>query len=178
MYILVERNYCSIYDVLLVTIVPIMKIDAIDRKILSHIQLDASLSVGMLSEKVSLSKTACWRRLNKLQDEGVIKQRVTLLDSKSLNLSLMVYISVRTNQHSQKWNTKFTKVVTSIPEILEVNRMSGDLDYLLKAVVSNMTGYDKLYKKLVQADIFDISSSFVMEEIKATTELPLDFITN
>lgn len=155
-----------------------MKIDAIDKKILSHIQLDASLSVGLLSEKVSLSKTACWRRLNKLQEEGVIKQRVTLLDSKSLNLALMVYISVRTNQHSQKWNIKFTKVVTSIPEILEVNRMSGDLDYLLKAVVSNMAGYDKLYKKLIQADIFDISSSFVMEEIKATTELPLDFILN
>ena len=95
-----------------------------------------------------------------------------------LNLALMVYISVRTNQHSQKWNDKFTKVVTSIPEILEVNRMSGDLDYLLKAVVSDMAGYDVLYKKLIAADIFDISSSFVMEEIKTTTELPLGFITD
>ena len=154
-----------------------MKIDSIDKKILSHIQLDAAISVGSLADKVSLSKTACWRRLKKLEDAKVIKSRVTLLDSSALNLGLMVYISVRTNQHSQKWNTKFTKVVTSIPEILEVNRMSGDLDYLLKAVVSNMEGYDKLYKKLVAADIFDISSSFVMEEIKATTELPLSFIS-
>lgn len=153
-----------------------MKIDLIDKKILSQIQLDASLSVGVLAERVSLSKTACWRRLNRLQDAGVIKQRVTLLDSKSLNLALMVYISVRTNQHSEKWNAKFTKVVTKIPEILEVNRMSGDLDYLLKAVVTDMEGYDQLYKKLVAAEIFDISSSFVMEEIKATTALPLEFI--
>ena len=153
-----------------------MNIDRIDKNILANIQLDAALSVGVLAERISLSKTACWRRLKRLEAAGVIKQRVTLLDPEPLNLALMVYISVRTNQHSQKWNDKFTRVVTNIPEILEVNRMSGDLDYLLKAVVTNMAGYDQLYKKLIAADIFDISSSFVMEKIKATTELPLNFV--
>ncbi len=153
-----------------------MNLDRTDKNILAHIQLDATLSVGVLAERISLSKTACWRRLKHLEEQGIIKRRVTLLDAKALNLGLMVYVSIRTNQHSQKWNDRFTKVVTSIPEILEVNRMSGDLDYLLKAMVSDMAGYDLLYKKLVAADIFDISSSFVMEEIKSTTELPLNFI--
>jgi Lrp/AsnC family transcriptional regulator len=152
-----------------------MHIDSVDQNILGHIQRDASLPISLLAERVALSKTACWRRLKRLEAAGVIRQRVTLLDAKALNLGLMVYISVRTAEHSQQWNEMFSQVVASIPQILEVNRMSGDPDYLLKAVVTDMAGYDRLYKKLIAADILDISSSFVMEEVKMTTELPLGF---
>jgi Lrp/AsnC family transcriptional regulator len=151
-----------------------MHLDSVDKNILTHIQRDAALSVSVLAERVALSKTACWRRLKRLEAVGVIKQRVTLLNAKALNLGLMVYISVRTVEHSQQWDEMFSQVVANIPEILEVNRMSGDPDYLLKAVVTDMVGYDRLYKKLIAADILDISSSFVMEEVKLTTELPLD----
>ena len=152
-----------------------MHIDSVDKNILGHIQRDAALPISLLAERVALSKTACWRRLKRLEAAGVIKQRVTLLDARALNLGLTVYISVRTAEHSQQWNDMFSQVVANIPQILEVNRMSGDPDYLLKAVVTDMAGYDRLYKKLIAADILDISSSFVMEEMKMTTELPLGF---
>jgi Lrp/AsnC family transcriptional regulator len=152
-----------------------MHIDSVDRNILSLVQRDAALPVSQLAERVALSKTACWRRLKRLEAAGVIKQRVTLLDAKALNLGLTVYVSVRTAEHSQQWQRMFSQVVANIPEILEVNRMSGDPDYLLKAVVADMAGYDRLYKKLMAADILDISSSFVMEEVKMTTALPLGY---
>ena len=99
---------------------------------------------------------------------------VTLLNQEKLNLSLTVYISIRTNQHNNTWAEEFRQVVSDLPQVLEVNRMSGDLDYLIKAVVPDMKGYDQLYKKLIKADLFDVSSSFVMEKMKQTTLLPLD----
>jgi len=147
--------------------------DTIDRKILQHLQADASLSVGELANIVDTSKSACWRRIQKLQDSGVIKQQVTLLDPASLGLSLTVFISIRTNQHNEKWATEFRNVVEGIPGIMEVYRMGGDLDYLLKAVVPDMPGYDRLYQQLIKADLFDVSAGFVMEEIKHTTVLPV-----
>jgi Lrp/AsnC family transcriptional regulator len=148
-------------------------LDNFDRNILALMQADASLSVGEIADRVALSKTACWRRIQKLEQEGVIRGKVVLLDAKALNLGLTVYISIRTNQHNDAWAGRFGAVVEEIPEVLEVYRMSGDLDYLLKAVVSDMAGYDRLYKKLIQADLFDVSSSFVMETMKHTTALPL-----
>ena len=148
--------------------------DNFDRNILELLQTDASLSVGEIAERVALSKTACWRRIQKLEENGVIVRRVTLLDAESLNLGLTVYISVRTNRHNEAWANQFRSVIETIPEVLEAYRMSGDLDYLIKAVVSDMKDYDRLYKKLIEADLFDVSSSFVMETMKQTTALPLD----
>lgn len=148
--------------------------DNFDRNILELMQTDASLSVGDIAERVALSKTACWRRIQKLEAAGIIRGRVALLDAAALNLGLTVYVSVSTNQHNEHWAEKFRSVIDAIPEVLEAHRMSGELDYLIKAVVADMKGYDRLYKKLIAADLFDVSSSFVMETFKQTTALPLE----
>ena len=148
-------------------------VDNTDRKILTRLQADAALSVGEVAELVGVSKSACWRRIQKLEQAGTIKRQVTLLDAAALDLSLTVFISIRTNQHNEKWAKQFKAVVQNIPGILEVYRMGGELDYLIKAVVRDMPDYDKLYQQLIRADLFDVTSNFVMEEIKYTTELPL-----
>lgn len=153
-----------------------MKIDQIDRQILTLLQQDANRSVGDIAELVSISKTACWRRIHALEDNGVIRKRVALLEPTALNLPLTVYISVRTNQHNESWAENFNRILADIPEVLEVHRMSGDLDYLIKAVVTDMPDYDRLYKKLIKANMSDVSSSFVMEQMKQTTELPLSHL--
>ncbi|MFC6634764.1 Lrp/AsnC family transcriptional regulator [Microbulbifer taiwanensis] len=147
-----------------------------DRQILDLLQRDATLSVGDIAERVGISKSACWRRIHKLEDEGVIRERVTLLNQDRVNLPLTVYIAIRTNQHNDQWAAQFSRVVQGVAEILEVHRMSGDLDYLVKAVVTDMPGYDRLYKELIKADLFDVSSSFVMETMKQTTRLPLKYV--
>ena len=139
-------------------------------------QHDDTLSVAQVADKVAISKTACWRRIQKLVASNVINSRVALLTPAAVNLSLTVFIAIRTNKHNDEWVQEFRKVLDELPQILEVYRMSGDLDYLLKAVVSDMPDYDKLYKQLIKADIFDVSSSFVMEELKYRTQLPLDHI--
>ena len=148
--------------------------DHYDRRLLELMQSDATLSVGELAEKIALSKTACWRRVRKPEKQGVIRDRVTLLEPAALNLGLTVYIVVRTNQHNDAWAKRFSEVVADIPGVLEAYRMSGDVDYLLRAVVSDLDGYDRLYKELIRADLFDVSSSFVMETLKWTTALPLE----
>jgi Lrp/AsnC family transcriptional regulator len=148
-------------------------IDTTDRRILRALQRDATLSLADLSELVSLSRSACWRRLNKLEGAGVIRERVTLLNPAAVGLTLTVYISIRTNQHNPLWAQRFREVVEAIPGVLEVYRMGGDVDYLLKAVVADMKDYDRLYQELIAADLSDVSAGFVMEEIKQTTELPL-----
>jgi Lrp/AsnC family transcriptional regulator len=150
-----------------------VKMDKIDVALLSLMQEDAALSVGTLAEHIGISKSACWRRIQKLEEAGVIRQRVTLLDPNKLGLSLTVYISVRTAQHNQQWASNFKKVIADIPGITEVYRMGGDVDYLLKAVVSDMRGYDKLYQTLIAADLFEVTAGFVMETMKHTTILPL-----
>lgn len=144
-----------------------------DRMILSLLQEDAALSVGDLADKVGVSKSACWRRIQKLQQANVIRRQVTLLNPEALDLGLTVFISVRTNQHNEDWAKHFAAVVENIPGILEVYRMGGELDYLLKAVVEDMPDYDRLYQQLIQANLSDVTSNFVMEEIKFTTALPL-----
>ena len=148
-------------------------LDNQDKQLLRLLQGDASLSVGDLAERVALSKSACWRRLQKLEEACVIRQRVTLLDPASIGLGLTVFITIRTNQHNAAWVEQFRQIVQEAEGVLEVYRLGGQLDYLLKAVVADMPGYDRLYQRLIAADLFDVSASFVMEEIKATTALPL-----
>ncbi|AMX03249.1 Lrp/AsnC family transcriptional regulator [Microbulbifer thermotolerans] len=152
------------------------KLTSCDRQILDLLQRNATLSVGDIAERVGISKSACWRRIHRLEEEGVIRERVTLLNQDKVNLPLTVYIVIRTNRHNDQWAAQFNEVVQGIAEILEVHRMSGDVDYLIKAVVTDMPGYDRLYKELIKADLFDVSSSFVMETMKQTTRLPLNYI--
>lgn len=150
-------------------------IDLKDRGILRELQHDAAQSIDELSGKVHLSRNACWRRVKTLEDEGVIRARVALLDAEKLNLGLTAFIAVKTAQHDPKWLEKFAVAVKSFPEIIGVYRTTGDTDYLLQAVVSDIAGYDRLYKRLIaKIPLTDVSSSFVMEKIKETTALPLD----
>ena len=147
--------------------------DLVAKKILRHLQMNATLSVGDLADKVNISKSACWRRVQKFEKEGVIKERITLLDAKTLGLSLTVFISIKTNMHNEQWASQFKDAVMAIPGILEAYRMGGEADYLLKAIVRDMPDYDRLYKELIKVGLFDVTAGFVMEEIKCTTALPL-----
>ncbi len=149
---------------------------ALDRKILEILQLDAETPVAAIAERVHLSVTPCWRRIQKLRDAGVIRKQVALCDPAKLNVGVTVFVSLRTNQHSQAWLEKFAKGVKEIPEVVELYRMSGDVDYLLRVVVPDIGGYDSVYKKLIKvADLYDVSSSFAMEQMKYTTALPLNY---
>jgi Lrp/AsnC family transcriptional regulator len=150
-------------------------IDAIDRRILSELQRDGTLSIDQLSEKVGLSRNACWRRVKALEEDGVIIGRVALVDAERLGLGLSVFIIVRTSNHDPQWLTKFRSAVTSFPEITGVYRMSGDLDYVLRARVADVKAYDRLYQRLIaKVPLSDVSASFVMEEIKETTIIPVE----
>ncbi len=150
--------------------------DTTDRKILDILQQDAALSLDDFSERVGLSRNACWRRIKRLEDEGIIKARVTLLDASRINVGLTAFIALRTTEHSEKWLDQFSKAVRGIPEIIGVYRMTGDIDYLLQVVIPDVAAYDRLYKRLIsRITLADVSSSFVMEEIKSTTVLPLDY---
>jgi Lrp/AsnC family transcriptional regulator len=152
--------------------------DTIDRKILELIQADAEMPVATIAEKVHLSVTPCWRRIQKLRDTGVIRRQVALCDAAKLNVGVTVFVSIRTNQHSQAWLEKFAKGVKDSPEVVELYRMSGDIDYLLRVVVPDIAGYDSVYKKLIKvADLYDVSSSFAMEQMKYTTALPLNYVS-
>ncbi|WP_133488269.1 Lrp/AsnC family transcriptional regulator [Aliiroseovarius marinus] len=149
-------------------------IDTIDRKILSALQQDADQSLEELGAKVGLSRNACWRRVRILQDSGIIRKRVALLDPQKLGLGLSVFIQVRTSNHDPDWLKKFARAVKLMPEILGAYRMTGDLDYLIHARVNDVQDYDALYQRLIEkVDLSDVSASFVMEELKETTELSL-----
>lgn len=149
-------------------------LDRIDRQILRALQRDASLSLADLAETVALSRSSCGRRLQKLEKAGVIRGRVTLLNAAAVGLPLTVFVSLRTSKHNADWAREFRRTVASIAGIQEVYRMAGDVDYLVKAVVRDMADYDRLYQELIAVDLLDVSAGFVMEEIRATTELPLD----
>lgn len=152
-------------------------LDAQDKLILREVQRDASLSIEQLAERVNLSRNACWRRLKRLEDEGVVRARVALADPVKLNLELTVFIAVRTSRHDAEWAARFHAAVQDIPELLGVYRTAGEIDYILHARVPNVAAYDRLYKKLTaRIEMQDVSASFVMEEIKEVTALPLDFV--
>ena len=150
--------------------------DEIDRRILAALQEDASLGAAELGERVGLSATPCWRRVQRLEAAGVIRRRVALLDREKMNLGVVVFVAVRTDQHSLDWLERFAAAIRDIPEILEVYRMAGDVDYLLRIVVPDIAAYDAVYKRLIRvADLYDVSSAFAMERIKYTTALPVTY---
>ncbi|WP_286235127.1 Lrp/AsnC family transcriptional regulator [Thalassotalea sediminis] len=151
--------------------------DKFDKKILEILQKDCTLSVSDVASQVGLSTTPCWRRIQALEKNGVIKGRVALADPEQLNVGLTVFVMVKTNQHNPQWLEAFGKIAEEFTEIIEFYRMSGEVDYLLRVVVSDMKAYDSFYKKLIdRASFADISSSFAMEEIKYTTALPVNYV--
>ncbi len=150
--------------------------DAIDRKILSLLQTDATLAVAEIADRVGLSSTPCWRRIQKLEAAGVITRRVALLDPDKLNVGVTVFVAIRTNEHSAEWLEHFQRAVDDIPEIVEFYRMSGEIDYLLRAVVPDIAAYDSVYRRLIErVRLADVTSMFAMEKIKSTTVLPVTY---
>ena len=151
-----------------------MSLDKFDRLILHRLQEAGDTPVAQLAEEIGLSTNACWRRVKRLEAEGIIRQRVALLDEHALGLNVTVFVSIKTNEHSDKWLNKFAAGIKAIPEVVEFYRMSGETDYLLKIVVTDIDDYDRVYKKLISvAPLHDVSSSFAMERIKCSTALPL-----
>ena len=149
--------------------------DEIDRKILDVIQSDSSYSMDEISEFVNLSRNACWRRIRRMEEAGIIKARVALVEPSSINLGLSAFVMIRTNSHDTSWAEKFDKVVKCFPEIIGAHRMAGDLDYILRVRVRDVKDYDNFYQTLIsKISISDISASFVMDDIKDTTALPTD----
>lgn len=153
-----------------------VKLDAFDLRILALLQEDASKPLAELAEAVGLSPTPCWRRIQKLEAEGHIQRRVALLDRDKLKAGVTVFIAVKTGRHTMEWLERFHAAVHDLPEIVDFYRMSGDIDYLLKAYVSDISAYDALYKKLIsRIELSDVTSMFAMEELKSTTAIPLGF---
>jgi Lrp/AsnC family transcriptional regulator len=151
-----------------------IELDRIDARILTALQADSNQAIADLSESVGLSANACWRRIKRLEELGIIRGRVALLDPIKLNLGVTVFVAIRTNEHNDAWLQKFNHAVEQIPEIVELYRMSGDVDYLMKVVVASIAHYDQVYKRLIKlVKLTDVSSSFAMEQMKYTTALPV-----
>jgi Lrp/AsnC family transcriptional regulator len=148
--------------------------DAIDRKILAVLQEDASLPVAEIGSRVGLSSTPCWKRIQRLESEGVITKRVALIDPIKLGLGITVFVSIETGDHSSDWLSRFAETVSAMPEVMEFYRMAGDVDYMLRVVVPDIAGYDAFYKKLIgTVALKNVTSRFAMEKIKSTTALPI-----
>jgi Lrp/AsnC family transcriptional regulator len=150
------------------------RLDATDRNILALLQQDASLSVAEIGSRVGLSSTPCWKRIQRLEADGVIQRRVALVDQERIGLGITVFVSVETDDHSQEWLSRFADLVGAMPEVMEFYRMAGDVDYMLRVVVPDIAGYDTFYKKLIAAvPLKNVTSRFAMEKIKSTTALPI-----
>ena len=150
------------------------RLDAIDRKILTVLQQDASLSVAEIGDRVGLSSTPCWKRIQRLEADGVILRRVALVDQNKIGLGITVFVSVESADHSETWLQRFADAVSAMPEVMEFYRMAGDVDYMLRVVVTDIAGYDTFYKKLIAAvPLKNVTSRFAMEKIKSTTSLPI-----
>jgi Lrp/AsnC family transcriptional regulator len=149
--------------------------DSFDRHILTLLQRDASMALKDLAEAVSLSTTPCWKRVKKLEDAGLIKSRVALLDAEKLGLGLSVFVQLKTSRHDTQWLEQFARTVMQYEEVMEFYRMAGEWDYMLRLVVPDMAAYDRFYKKLISntEGLSTITSSFAMEQLKYTTALPL-----
>ncbi len=154
-----------------------MALDKIDRKILALLQKDATMPVAEIGRKVGLSTTPCWRRIQKMEEDGVIRRRVAVLDPDKVNAGVTVFVAIRTNEHNDAWMHKFSTAVEEFNEVVEFYRMSGEVDYLLRVVVPDIHAFDVFYKKLVsRVNLTDVTSSFAMSQIKYTTALPLEYI--
>jgi len=148
--------------------------DAIDRKILGLLQQNASLSVAEIGKRVGLSSTPCWKRIQRLEADGVIEKRVALIDQERIGLGVTVFVSIETGDHSPEWLERFAREVGAMPEVMEFYRMAGDVDYMLRVVVPDIQGYDAFYKQLIAAvPLKNVTSRFAMERIKSTTALPI-----
>jgi Lrp/AsnC family transcriptional regulator len=148
--------------------------DATDRKILSLLQVDASLSIAEIADRVHLSQTPCWKRIQKLEAQGVITGRVALVAPEKIGLGLTVFVSLESGDHSAAWLEAFATAIVALPEVMDVYRMAGDVDYMLRVVVADMGAYDEFYKRLIAlVPLKNVTSRFAMERIKATTALPV-----
>lgn len=151
--------------------------DKLDKKILDLLQRDADLTAAEIADRIGLSKAPCWRRIQRLRESGIIRKTVALLDARALNVGTTVFVTIKAPSHSAGWFEKFAKVVRDMPEVTELHRMSGDVDYLLRVVVPDIEAYGTVYKKLIGAlEMLDVSASFSLETIKATTALPLNYV--
>ena len=151
-------------------------LDDMDLKILRVLQEDCTVPVADIGKRIGLSTTPCWRRIQKLEEDGVIRRRVALLDPKAINAGVTVFVGITTNQHTKDWLERFHGALADFPEVVEFYRMSGQVDYMLRVVVPDIGAYDAFYKKLIaKIELSNVSSSFAMEQIKFTTALPLEF---
>lgn len=149
--------------------------DAVDKEILRLLQQDASLTVKQIARHVHLTTAPCWKRIRRLEESGVIQRRVAVLDAKKVNADVTVFVNIKIDKHSRDWIDQFAPAVSALPEVLEIYRMSGEVDYLLKVAVGSIDDYDKFYKKLIsRVELSNVSSSFAMERIKCTTALPIN----
>jgi Lrp/AsnC family transcriptional regulator len=152
-------------------------LDAIDRKILDILQADATVPVATIADKVGLSAAPCWRRIKRMEDDGVIRRRVALVDRRKANVPMTLFVSVRTTRHAVQWLEDFRRVISDISEIVEAWRLTGEVDYLLRIVVPDVDAYDEVYKRLInRLEFADISSAIAMEEMKYTTAIPTDYL--
>ena len=151
------------------------KLDSVDRKLLCLLQHNATLSLAELADAVNLTTTPCWKRLKKMEDDGVLRQRVALLDPVKLGLSFTAFVQIKTSDHSKEWYNLFVETVSSFPEAMEFYRMAGEYDYMMKVIVADMAAFDLFYKKLVNSveGLTNVTSTFAMEPLKYTTALPL-----
>ena len=148
--------------------------DKIDRKILGILQEDCSLPVSWIGREVGLSASPCWKRINRMRELGVIKKEIAILEANHLGLGLTVFVSITTGEHSAIWLEKFSETITDMPEVVGFYRMAGDVDYLLKVIVSDMEAFDEFYKRLIGTTALNnVTSRFSMETIKETTALPI-----
>lgn len=149
--------------------------DAIDRKIIAVLQEEAGLSVAAIGDRVGLSSTPCWKRIQRLEEDGVIEKRVAIVNAEKIGLPITVFVSVETGQHSEEWLKQFADAVAEMPEVMEFYRMAGDVDYMLRVVTADIKSYDEFYKNLIsKVPLKNVSSRFAMEKIKSTTALPIE----
>ena len=150
------------------------KLDPTDWAILGVLQRDATLSVGAIGEKVGLSHNPCWRRIRRMEDDGIIARRVALLDPAKVGLATSVFVAIRITRHDSEWLETFAAAMDAIDEIIECHRMAGDIDYMLKLRVRDIADYDRIYQRLIARvpGLADVTASFSMEEMKFTTALP------
>ena len=154
-----------------------VSMDKLDAKILDLLQHNGELTAAEIADRIGLSKAPCWRRIQRLREAGVIRQTVTLLDARAVNVGTTVFVTLKTGNHSEAWFERFVRAVRDIPEVTEIHRMSGDVDYLIRIVVPDIDAYDAVYKRLIAAvDFQDVSASFALETLKYTTALPLCYL--